>query len=83
MRVQYVNNTVNGPFQYLNLLHKTKQKIRFTFPTLYFFSCALIFPKNTLCPDYIIQTNSGIKIPDLFVVFGTSSTLMDDDASYE
>jgi len=42
------------------------------------------FPfKNTPRPDYIIRTPSGISIPDLFVDFGTSSTLMDDVVSYE
>jgi len=55
-----------------------------TFPTICLSSRALFFSsKNTLCLDYIIRTNSEIIILDLFVVFATSSTLMDDDASYE
>ena len=42
-----------------------------------------IFSQNTPSPEYIIRNHSGILIPDLFVDFGTSSTLMDDDSSYE
>jgi hypothetical protein len=42
-----------------------------------------IFSQNTPSPDYIIRSDSGILNPDLYDYFGTSSTLMDDDASYE
>ena len=47
------------------------------------FLAHLFFSQNTPRPDYIIRTDSGTLISDLFVDFGTSSTLMDDDASYE
>jgi len=41
------------------------------------------FSKNTPGSKYIIRTPSGKLIPDLFVDFGTSITLMDDDVSFE
>ena len=48
-----------------------------------FLTRSFFFFKNTRGPDYIIRTPSRILFPDLFVDFGTWSTLMDDDASYE
>jgi len=42
-----------------------------------------IFSKNTPGSEYKIQTTFGNKIPDKFVDFGTSTTLMDVGVSFE